>query len=97
MSAFLIASVTVKDAEKFQQYGEQAAKTFSTYSGEVLAKGKFAGVYTGATEHHAAAVFQFPSLALMDEWYHSSEYQALIPLRDEAADIAFDRYEVPES
>ncbi len=91
MSAFVTAMVTVKNPEKFQQYAQQAGATFAAYGGEVLIKGKpLDGGWVEA--HDAIAIIRFPSIEHIDQWYGSPEYQALIPLRDEGADIAFNRY-----
>ena len=39
-------------------------------------------------------VIRFPSIDAIDRWYHSDAYQALIPLRDEAADVTIVGYAV---
>ncbi|MEP3474802.1 MAG: DUF1330 domain-containing protein [Hyphomicrobiales bacterium] len=97
MSAFVIAQVTVKDGEKFQQYAEQSGPTFAPFGGELFIKGKFAGTFTGNQNHNAAAIIKFPNMEKLDEWYNSAAYQNIIPLRNEAADIIFTKYEVPEA
>lgn len=96
MSAFFMAQVTVKDAEKFQEYAKRAGPTFAAHSGELLTKGKFAGFLNGNGQHNAVAVVKFPSLDHIDNWYQSASYQELIPLRDSAAEVVISKYEVPE-
>ena len=96
MSAFIIATVSVKDGEKFQQYAEASMKTFSEYGGEIVARGSLNGTLNGEMAPHGAAVVKFKDLETLDAWYASDSYQRLIPLRDEGADIIIARYEVPE-
>ena len=95
MSAFIVAKVKVKDPTKFQQYAQQSGPTFAPFGGEVLIKGKFLGSFAGTDSHSSVAVIQFPSSNDLEAWYYSDAYQALVALRDEAADIEFTNYEVP--
>jgi uncharacterized protein (DUF1330 family) len=38
-------------------------------------------------------VIRFPDAQALDDWYNSEAYQALIPLRTEAADVDLINYE----
>jgi len=49
----------------------------------------------GKHNGHSAAVIKFPDQATTDAWYNSANYQALIPNRDEAADMVFISYDEP--
>lgn len=87
MNAFFIGTITINDPEKFQQYAAAAKLTMDQYQGELLVKGKAEGVLAGELDHQIAVVVQFPGVQQANNWYNSAEYQALIPLRDEAVDI----------
>lgn len=87
MSAYMIVHVTVSDMEKFKAYSEAAKATLKTYGAELLFKGKVADVLTGEHDYKMSAVMKFPNDSSITEWYNSIDYQALIPLRDSAADI----------
>lgn len=93
MNAFFIGTVTIKDPEKFQQYAVSAKETMDKYKGELLVKGKAQEALAGQLSHQVAVVVQFPDAQQAKRWYTSAEYQALIPLRDEAADINIALYE----
>ncbi len=95
MNAYFIATAIIKNPEQFQEYAKKSAATFEPYKGNVLAKGKFEETLAGSAKHQISAVVGFPSVKELDEWYQSKEYQALIPLRDEAADITISKYLVP--
>lgn len=95
MSAFFVAIVTIKNAERFQEYAQKSAPTFGLYDGEPLIKGKFVGTFCGDAQHNTTAVVKFPDLEKLEGWYASPEYQALIALRDEACDMNIMKYQVP--
>ncbi len=97
MSAFFIATVTVKDAEKFQKYAAKSKATFDLFDAEILARGKHQGALAGNADHQAAAIVKFKDMDTLDKWYLSDEYQTLIPLRDQAADMTISKYAVPAS
>jgi len=97
MSAFFIATVTVKNTEKFQEYAVKSKETFDAVGAEVIARGKHSGNLVGHAQHQAAALVKFSDLDSLDSWYNSDAYQALIPLRDEAADFTITKYVMPET
>jgi len=93
MTAFFIATMTVKDGEKFQEYGGKAAQTFAPFGGSLVVRGKAGDTLAGSSNHQAVGVVRFPDMEALKAWYHSPDYQALIPLRDEAADMTLVTYE----
>jgi uncharacterized protein (DUF1330 family) len=95
MSAFFIANVKIKDQEKFQEYARKAGETFISHGGEPVLRGKVQSALTGSADHHAVGVVRFPSHAQMNAWYNSPEYQAIVPLRDEAAEMTITAYSMP--
>ena len=44
-------------------------------------------VWSGEHRHSDLVVIRFPDQAAVDGWYGSAAYQALIPLRQQAADL----------
>ncbi|GAB1621008.1 hypothetical protein AAOGI_10580 [Agarivorans albus] len=96
MTAFFVATSQVKDPEKFAQYGQQAAATLGEFGGELVIKGKFSGNLSGANEHDAVGVIKFPSMSNLQSWYDSPNYQALLPLREQAVFMNISTYAVPE-
>lgn len=95
MTAFFVATVTVKDPAKFQQYARESMPTFAAFGGEIVLRGQLDTVLAGSADHRAAAVVRFPDMAALKAWHDSGAYQALIPVRDEGADINIAAYEVP--
>ncbi len=95
MTAFFIAQVRIKDPEKFQAYAGSVGETFKPHGGELLLRGKAEGVLAGELNHDAVGIIRFPSQESLTAWHESDAYQALIPLRQEAAEMTITRYSVP--
>ncbi len=97
MRALMIARITVKDPEKFQEYLARTQKVAVPYGAELLHRGRVARALTGEEKDHELAVLvKFPSLEKIDEWYGSDAYQPLKTLRDEGAEMQMISYEVME-
>ncbi len=95
MSALMIATITVKDPEKFQQYLAKTQEVAAPYGAELLFRGKVDRTLTGEDKDHGLAVIvRFPSIEKINEWYGSDEYQPLIALRDEGSDMKMTSYEI---
>ena len=87
MSACVIGHITVRDEDKWAQYRAQVPATLAPWGAELLFRGQRAAVLSGAHAHTDTVVIRFPDAAAVDGWYQSAAYQALIPLRQQAADL----------
>ncbi len=87
MSACVIGHITVRDEDKWAQYRAQVPATLAPWGAELLFRGKVDSVLAGSHRHTDTVVIRFPDAAAVDGWYHSAAYQALIPLRQQAADL----------
>ena len=95
MSALMIATITVKDSEKFQQYLARTQEVAAAYGAELLFRGNVDRSLTNHDNDHSLAVIvRFPSIEKINEWNDSEEYQSLIPLRDEGTDMKMTSYDV---
>lgn len=95
MTAFFIATASIKNPEKFQEYAQKAGPTFAPHHGELVLRGKHEGDLTGASEHHSVGIIKFPDQHSLHAWYQSDAYQSLVPLRDEASEMTISTYSVP--
>jgi uncharacterized protein (DUF1330 family) len=93
MSAFFVAQVKVKDGKKFQAYGAQAKAIFAEFGAETIARGKVTGSIAGELTHDVAAIIKFPDMQKLEAAFATDAYKAIIPLRDEAADLTIVKYE----
>jgi len=93
MSACVIGHINVKDDDKWAEYRSKVPQTLVQWGGEVLFRGRRAEVLTGEHSYLDAVVIQFPDAKSITGWYNSEAYQALIPIRDRAADIVLVSFE----
>lgn len=87
MSAYLVANITVKDAEKMEAYAAAAGPTLDAYGAEFIMEGNLAENLSGRWPVQGVALVRFPSVGAARAWYNSTEYQALAGLRASAADM----------
>ena len=93
MPAFFVAQVKLKDGKKFQAYAAQTKSIFADYGGQLVTRGKAMGSIAGNVSHDAVAILEFPDMQKLEAAFASDAYQAIVPLRDEAADITIVKYE----
>jgi len=87
MSACVIGHITVRDEEKWAQYRAQVPATLVPWGAELLFRGMVDSVLAGYHPHTDTVVIRFPDRAAVAAWYRSPAYQALIPLREQAAEL----------
>jgi uncharacterized protein (DUF1330 family) len=92
MSAYVIGHLTVKDPEKWVQYRAGVPATLAAFGGEVVLRGRRVAVLAGDHDHMDTVVLRFPDAAAVAAWYASPAYTALIPLREQAADMVLISY-----
>lgn len=93
MAAYTIGHITVKDAQKWEEYRNQVPATLEPCGAELIFRGKRVAVLSGDHHRTDTVVIRFPSHEAIMQWHDSAAYQALIPLREEAADIDMISYE----
>jgi uncharacterized protein (DUF1330 family) len=93
MSAYVVGHITVKDPQKWKRYRERVPETLTAWGGEVVLRGHRIAVLSGEHAHNDTVVIRFPHAEAVSGWYSSAEYQALIPLREEAAQMVLICYE----
>ena len=85
--AWLIGHITIKDAAKWAEYRSRVPATLAPFGAELVFRGTLAQVLSGKHGHSDVVVAGFPDRAALDAWHASPAYQALIPLRMEAAEV----------
>jgi len=93
MEAYVVGYMTIKNPTQWKEYRDKVPSTLEPYGGEVILRGRRAAVLAGEHQHSALVVMRFPSKDAASQWYGSAAYQALIPIRDGAADIVLTIYE----
>ncbi|MGJ8527072.1 DUF1330 domain-containing protein [Maritalea sp.] len=95
MSAFVVATPKITNPEKFAEYSKAAGATVGAHGGAVAKRGKYVETLAGNVDHQSVAVIEFSDIDALNTWFNSPEYQAIIPLRDEACDMTLVSYIAP--
>lgn len=94
-AAYLVGHITVKDTEKWHRYREQVPATLRPWGAEITFRGKLVAVFSGEHTYDNIVVIRFPDKEAINGWHASPPYQALLPLRQQAADMLLLAYETP--
>jgi uncharacterized protein (DUF1330 family) len=87
MSACVIGHINVKNNDRWAEYRSKVPQTLVQWGGELLFRGRRAEVLTGEHPYVDTVVIRFPDAKSITGWYNSEAYQALIPIREQAADM----------
>jgi uncharacterized protein (DUF1330 family) len=87
MAAYLIGHITIKDPVKWEKYVKGVQVSLAPFGAKIVFRGKRVKVFSGEHPYHNTVVIEFSEPATMQQWYNSENYQKLIPLRNEAADV----------
>ena len=93
MTAYVIGQITVKDPENWAEYRRQVPDTLLPLGAELVLRGTQARVLSGQHPHTDTVVIRFPSMEAVVKWHNSASYQALVPLRMQAAEVDLITYE----
>ncbi len=93
MAAYLIGHIAIKDAQKWAAYRDQVPATLDPWNAELVFRGKKFAVFSGSHPYDDTVVIRFPDPESIRQWFASPSYQALIPLREQAADVVLIGYE----
>ena len=92
-TAYVVGHLTVKNAEKWSEYRNLVPATLELWGAELVLRGKRVETLTGDHPHTDIVVIRFPDNEAVNGWYSSPAYQALIPLREQAAEMVMIVYE----
>lgn len=91
--AYLVGHITVKDCAKWDEYRSRVPATMAPFGAELVFRGSLAQVFSGSHARSDVVVACFPDRAALEAWHGSPAYQALIPLRNEAAEVDLMSYD----
>ena len=81
MSAYVIASVTVKDPVRYEDYRRLVTPTLEKYGGRFIARGGRIDVLEGDWHPNRLVVIEFPSVDAARAWWRSPEYSEAKAIR----------------
>lgn len=87
-SAYVVAEVEVTDPAAFQQYATKVPQTLTAYHGKTIVRGR-PDTKEGPPMNGNLVVLAFQNLDDAENWYSSSAYSELIPMRQRSAKTRF--------
>ena len=82
MAAYLIAEHIITDSAKFEEYRTKVGPMIAKHGGRYITKGGTHKLPEGGHWNpERVVIIEFPSMAALNNWYNSPEYQPLIALR----------------
>ena len=91
--AYVIGNITIKDKVKWAEYRSKVLETISPWGGEIVFRGQKLKSLSGESQHLDNVIIRFPNQQAIDNWFLSDAYQALIPIRELAADMELTSYQ----
>ncbi len=85
MPAYLIADVTVTDAELYSSYTAITPGTIEKYGGRFVIRGGSHEVMEGDWQPGRLVMLEFDDMAALQRWYNSPEYTEARAIRRRAA------------
>jgi uncharacterized protein (DUF1330 family) len=92
-SAYLIGHITIRDAVKWAEYRSRVPATLEPWGAELVFRGTRTTILAGEHPHPDVVVIRFPDQQAVAAWHASAAYQALIPLRQQAAEVVLLSYD----
>lgn len=93
MPALMISMINVKQPAKLQEYLPKVKQLGATFGAELVFSGPAAGTVAGTLDHQMVVIARFPTVEDIDALFASAEYQPLIALRKEAAEMTIIKYQ----
>jgi uncharacterized protein (DUF1330 family) len=81
LSAYVIATVEVKDPVRYEEYRRMVLPTITAFGGRFIARGGRTEVLEGMWPARRLVIVEFPSLERAKEWWSSSEYSEAKAIR----------------
>ncbi len=97
MAAYLVGQIRLRDPDLWKRYIAGVAESLAPFQAEVVFRGRRVRDLAGVQERKRVVVIRFADLDELNRWHDSDAYQALVPLRDRAADVLITAYETTEA
>lgn len=88
MTGYVIAQISVSDAEKFKEYQSLAKGTAESFGGEFVVRGSNMNVVEGES-FSRVVIIKFPSFQAANDWYGSDTYSKAKQVRQISAKSNF--------
>jgi len=95
MVAHVVVQAKVKNPGRLKEYARAAGETIVAHGGGFSVRASVLEDMAGKSDYDRFVLIEFPDADSARGWYQSDEYQALIPIREEAADMTITLTEMP--
>jgi len=85
MSAYIVASIEITDAEAFEDYRQRVPAIIAAYGGRYLVRGGAIRELEGHKPASRLVILEFADMARLEVFYNSADYQILLAIRQGAA------------
>jgi uncharacterized protein (DUF1330 family) len=85
MPVYLVIDVTILDQDLFGEFVARIPAVLEQYGGRYLARSAEISVMVGDWQPERIVLIQFETIDLVQEFFASPEYLALVPLREKSA------------
>lgn len=91
--AYVVGQITVKDPLKWNEYCDLVPATLAPWGAQIVFRGKKAADCAMNNPHADIVVIQFADLQAAQNWESSPAYQAIVPIRQAAAEVMLTIYQ----
>ena len=91
--AYVVGQIAMKNEALWVEYRSKVPATLEPWGAELLFRGKRTATDDLNPSHTHIVVIKFSTLDDVNGWLQSAAYKALIPLRNEAAELVSMTYE----
>lgn len=98
MPGYLLATIKITDPEAYKLYTAQTPGVVAKFGGRFLVRGGNPAFVEGEWPQDRIIILEFKDRATAEAFYHSPEYQKIIPLRlaaSEGRSVLLDGYSPP--
>jgi uncharacterized protein (DUF1330 family) len=81
MPAYFVVELETTNAAGMEPYRAAVPATLAQYGGRFLVRGGVTELVEGSPEPKRIVILEFADAAAVKRWYHSPEYQKILPLR----------------
>src|SRR5712691_1132127 len=81
MPAYFVVELEVTNMEAMAPYREAVPATLAQYGGRFVTRGGATELIEGGPEPKRTVILEFADAAAVKRWYHSPEYQKILPIR----------------
>lgn len=85
MPAYVVAMMSVHDAETYKKYTDRTPPTVKKYGGRFLTRGEPVVSIEGRAYEGRMVLLEFPSKAHVDSWFEDQEYREAMEYRRAAS------------